>query len=86
LGGFFAYDEIPAAARSWRLGTLTEQGRRKLITATGNSSEVRIFDKAGNLKNTFQAYDNSVSGGMKISAADIDNDGSDEILVGNVSF
>jgi subtilisin family serine protease len=48
----------------------------------GGGPQVRIFDSSGNLKIQFLAYDKNFRGGVKVAAADLDNDGKAEIITG----
>ncbi len=63
---------------------LTPSGINDRIYTTPNNgtSHVRVFDKSGNPKNFWWAYDNmNVVGDFKNIAGDIDLDGRDEILI-----
>lgn len=57
-------------------------GDRIYITPNNGTSHVRVFDKSGNPKNFWWAYDNmNVVGDFKNVAGDIDLDGKNEILI-----
>lgn len=52
------------------------------VPGVGFGSQVRAFEENGTIKNQFFAYDTGYRGGLKISAADLDADGDDDIIVG----
>lgn len=57
-------------------------GDRIYTTPNNGTSHVRVFDKSGNPKNFWWAYDNmNVVGDFKNIAGDIDLDGKEEILI-----
>ena len=57
-------------------------GDRIYTTSNNGTSHVRVFDKSGNPKNFWWAYDNmNVVGDFKNVSGDIDLDGRDEILI-----
>lgn len=53
-----------------------------LVQATAGTPEIRIFGRDGKLVGVFRAYDNSFLKGLNITAADINNDGTDELITG----
>jgi hypothetical protein len=48
----------------------------------GGEPRVKIFDNAGRLKRQFLAYDITFKNGLSLSAGDVDNDGSAEVITG----
>lgn len=48
----------------------------------GRKPEIRIFRPDGVMVTSFLAYDASFTGGVRVAAADVDNDGVDEIITG----
>lgn len=82
LGSFFAYDKNMRGGVSVALGDLNNDGELEIVTGPGKGSEplVKIFDIAGNLKNSFLAYDKKFTGGVEVSLGDINNNGDLDIL------
>lgn len=50
--------------------------------ASGNSSQIGIFDIKGNSKGRFSAYGQNFKGGVNLTAGDLNNDGLAEIITG----
>ncbi len=51
-----------------------------VVTTASGSSQVRVFDRNGNLKAQFFAFDKKFRGQFKVITADIDGDGYKEII------
>ncbi|MDD4902482.1 MAG: putative glycoside hydrolase, partial [Patescibacteria group bacterium] len=88
LGGFFAYDKNLRSGVSITVGNLGGTNEKRIITGAGPGSQpqVRVWDKFGKLISQFLAYDKAATAGLTVVAADINNDGKDEILAGNTSY
>ncbi len=58
------------------------QKRAQIITApgAGGGPHVKLFDNKGNLLSHFFAYNGNFRGGVRLSKADVDKDGLDEII------
>ncbi|MEY2569013.1 MAG: hypothetical protein QOE35_3542 [Actinomycetota bacterium] len=65
-------------------GDLDGNGTDEIITGAGpgGGPHVKYFDAAGNELGNFFAYDAAFAGGVRVSAADVDHDGKDEIITG----
>lgn len=63
-------------------GDLNADNFEEIISgaAAGQEPLVRIFNTAGKLIGQFSAFERSYKGGVDVAAADIDNDGNDEII------
>ena len=88
LGGFFAYDKNSRNGVAITVGNVGANQERQIITGSGPGSkpQVRIWNKSGKLIAQFFAYDQAIKGGISVTAADIDGSGTDEILVGTLTY
>ena len=88
IGGFFAYEQGFRGGVSISTGDVDGDGKREIITVPGpdRSPEVKIFNKDGKNINSFMAYENDFTSGLRIMIDDLDKDKQDEILVGTTSF
>jgi serralysin len=61
-----------------------EHNKSEIIVAPmeGLSPQVKIFDNYGVVKKQFMAYDNKFKNGVSLTAGDVNNDGSAEIVTG----
>jgi hypothetical protein len=85
VASFFAYDESNRDGIRVAAGDIDGDGTDEIITGPqrGSGSQVRAFDKNGNIKLSFFAYDDTgFRDGIDVAAGDIDNDGTDEIITG----
>jgi len=80
---FFAYDKDFRGGVNITIGDVDGDGIDEIITGAGagGGSEIKIFDMAGEIKNSFFAYENEFLGEVKIATGDINNDDKDEIIV-----
>jgi len=82
--GFFAYNEKFRGGVNIAVGDIDGDGIDEIITGSGEGveSEVKIFDSAGSLKNSFIVYPPQFLGGVNVAVGDVDADGLDEIITG----
>lgn len=81
-GQFFAYDQKFRGGVSVSVGDVDSDGRQEIVTGPGfgGGPHVRVFNRYGEVKNQFFAFDSSKRGGVRVSVGDVDSDGQDEIL------
>ncbi|MBU2263726.1 S8 family serine peptidase [Patescibacteria group bacterium] len=79
---FYAYDSKFKGGVSFASGDINHDGQEELITAAGlgGGPHVKIFNLAGEVIGQFFAFNSNFRGGVNIAVADVDNDGSDEII------
>jgi subtilisin family serine protease len=79
---FFAYDADFAGGVYASLGDLDSDGQIEIVTTPQSDfkPEVKVFNKFGQLQNSFLAYDESFTSGLKTMLADVTGDGSQEII------
>jgi len=82
ISQFFAFDESMSGGVDVAIADVDGDGINDIVTAAGENSVpfVRVFDKKGNIKLEFVAFENWFKGGVRIAAADLDGDGKAEIL------
>lgn len=85
--GWFAYDKNFRGGVNFAVADINNDGKKEIITVPANgSSYVKIFSKDGKLLNPgWFAYDKNFRGGVSIATADLNNDGSVEIITIPVS-
>jgi hypothetical protein len=88
LGSFLAYDKNFKGGVNVAVGDVNGDGRAEIITApaSGGGPEIRIFDATGQVLDDWFAYDKNYHGGIKVTAADMNQDGRAEVLVGLKNF
>ncbi|MFH1326492.1 MAG: S8 family serine peptidase [Candidatus Falkowbacteria bacterium] len=81
---FIAYHQNFRGGVQVAIGDTNGDGIEEIVTGTGlgGGPHVRIFDKRGNVKGQFFAYDKNFRGGVNIGLGDINQDGIDEIITG----
>jgi len=81
---FFAYDSSFRGGVHVATADFDADGVDEIVASAGAglSSEVRIFDKQGNIKWSFFVTADGLDGGVTVTAADIDKDGEIEVITG----
>jgi len=84
FGQFFAYDSSFRGGVHVASADIDRDGSAEIVTAAGAglSPEVRVFTAQGQQKRSFTVTAKDLSGGVTVAAADIDGDGSVEIITG----
>jgi hypothetical protein len=86
VNAFFAYDPNFHGGVRVAAGDVTGSGRAEIITApgAGGGPDIRVFDglNPGLVLRSFFAYDPHFGGGVYVSAADVNGDGTAEIIAG----
>jgi len=79
---FSPYDNQMQSGVTLALGDVTGDGIADIITGTmvGAGPHVRVFNGYGELQQQFFAYDPTFTGGVNIATADINGDGTREIV------
>ncbi len=87
-GGFFAYDREFSGGVNISVGDVNGDGYGEVITGAGpgGSPRVKIFNRDGQLINSFLAYEDGFLEGVKVIALDINNNGIAEILTQTFNF
>ena len=82
--GFFAYDSRFKGGVTVSAGDVDGDGEEEIVTGAGpgGGPHVRVFDRWGNPKSGFFAYDSRFKGGVNVAVGDIDGDGIAEIVTG----
>ncbi len=85
---FFAYSTSFTGGVNVAAGDLDGDGVDEIVTApgSGGASQVRVFTRAGKAVGSgFGAYPTTFRGGVKVTTADINRDGKDEIITAPAS-
>ena len=82
--GFFVYGENDRSGINVAVGSLYGDGKNYIITGSGQgrASEVRVYDRYGNLRDSLVPYASSYRLGVKVAAGDVTGDLVDEIITG----
>jgi subtilisin family serine protease len=82
-GQFFAFDKMQRNGVRVATHDFNHDGRAEIIAYAnrGADPQIKIYDLHGNLKVSFYAFDKSMHHGLSLTAADLDNNGQDEIIV-----
>jgi subtilisin family serine protease len=83
-GQFFAYAEHFHGGVNVAACDIDGNGAAEIITGAGfgGGPQVRIFDRFGNAKGQFFAYNKNFRGGVYVACGDVDGDGAVEIITG----
>jgi len=84
LEEFLAYGENFNNGVNIATGDIDSDNIDDIVTGTGfgGGPQVRIFDKAGNVKGQFFAYGENFRGGVNVAVGDVDGDGIEDIVTG----
>ncbi len=79
---FYAYATNFKGGVNFASGDINGDGKYEIITAAGagGGPHIRIFNTEGKLLGQFFAFNTNFRGGVNIASADLNNDGSDEII------
>jgi len=80
---FFAYAKGFKGGVNVALGDINGDGKDEVVTVPGKGGgpHVRIFDQSGKLLGQFFAFDTWTRNGLFVSVGDVNNDGTDEIVL-----
>ncbi|MBU1178577.1 VCBS repeat-containing protein [Patescibacteria group bacterium] len=83
LKSFFAYSDKLRGEFKSVMANIDGEGAEEIITYPGEGMgpHVRAFTQQGEAIASFMAYDEGFRGGLNVVAADLNNDGKDEIIV-----
>ena len=81
---FMAYDPNFTGGIDVASGDINGDGTDEIITGpgAGGGPNVKVYTNNGILVSSFFAYDPNFKGGIRVTSADIDGDGADEIITG----
>lgn len=84
LAGFFVPDDTLRSGLDVAVGDVNNDGTDEIIVGTGRGAlpKVYIFRMNGLLLSQFDVFIPQFRGGVNVAAADLDGNGSDEIIVG----
>lgn len=84
---FLAFDPDFRGGISIATGDVFGDGEPEIITGvlSGGGPLIKIFDRLGNLKKQFFAFDKNFRGGVNVATVDLNGDGVKEILVAPAS-
>lgn len=84
---FYAYANNFKGGVNFASGDINHDGQQEIITAAGpgGGPHIRIFNVGGEPIGQFFAFNGNFRGGVNIATADVNNDGSDEIIAAQAS-
>lgn len=80
--GFYAFEESDKSGASIAGGDVDGDGYQEIVVSNGagKTSMVRVYKEIGTLVQEYYPYGENYSGGMDVSALDLNYDGIDEII------
>lgn len=83
-GNFLGFEASVTSGGAVATGDVDGDGNEEIIVVAGpgEQPEVRVYDGAGVLENSFQAFPSNITMGLTVDAGDLNNDGTDEIVIG----
>ncbi|HCJ52937.1 MAG TPA: hypothetical protein DHV25_04440 [Candidatus Kerfeldbacteria bacterium] len=87
LANFFAYSTALRIGMETVTADVDGDGTKEIITAPGSGAapQVRVFDKSGHVLSQFFAFPSHLRNGVHVTAADVNGDGKDEIVVSSMA-
>ena len=85
IAQFYPYGRTFGGGVNVAVGDVNGDGAAEIVTApsSGMGPQVRVFSSAGVLKRSFNAFESSFTGGVRVAVGDIDGDLPAEIVTGN---
>ncbi|PJE75864.1 hypothetical protein COV04_02880 [Candidatus Uhrbacteria bacterium CG10_big_fil_rev_8_21_14_0_10_48_11] len=88
LSQWYAFDRPMRSPINVASGNVFGDGVGSIMVAAAANGgpQIRVFDRGGNVKLQFFAYDKKLRGGFSVATADVNRDGKDEIIVSSTTL